>query len=62
MEIFVKNKAGMTIILEVEASDTIENVKAKFQVPVPVLIIYSNSERTENFLATFLPYGFASSI
>ena len=32
MEIFVKNKAGMTIILEVEASDTIENVKAKIQV------------------------------
>ncbi len=31
MEIFVKTKAGMTIILEVEASDIIENVKAKFQ-------------------------------
>ena len=60
MEIFVKTLAGMTIILEVEASDTIENVKTKFQ--VPVFIIYSNSERTENFLATFLPYGFASSI
>ena len=31
MQIFVKTLAGMTIILEVEASDTIENVKAKFQ-------------------------------
>ena len=31
MEIFVKNLAGKTITLVVEASDTIENVKAKIQ-------------------------------
>ena len=31
MQIFVKNLFGNTITLEVEASDTIENVKAKFQ-------------------------------
>ena len=31
MQIFVKNHYGNTITLEVEASDTIENVKAKFQ-------------------------------
>ena len=31
MQIFVKTLTGKTIILEVEASDTIENVKAKIQ-------------------------------
>jgi ubiquitin len=31
MQIFVKTLAGKTIALEVEASDTIENVKAKIQ-------------------------------
>src|SRR5438128_8556185 len=31
MQIFVKNLTGKTITLEVEASDTIENVKAKIQ-------------------------------
>ena len=31
MQIFVKNLFGKTITLEVEASDTIENVKAKIQ-------------------------------
>jgi len=32
MQIFVKTLTGKTIILEVEPSDTIENVKAKIQV------------------------------
>ena len=32
MQIFVKTLTGKTITLEVEASDTIENVKAKIQV------------------------------
>ena len=31
MQIFVKTLMGKTITLEVEASDTIENVKAKIQ-------------------------------
>lgn len=31
MQIFVKTMAGKTIALEVEANDTIENVKAKIQ-------------------------------
>ena len=31
MEIYVKTLTGKTITLEVEASDTIENVKAKIQ-------------------------------
>ena len=35
MQIFVKTLTGKTITLEVEASDTIENVKAKIQVLMP---------------------------
>jgi ubiquitin len=31
MQIFVKTPTGKTITLEVESSDTIENVKAKIQ-------------------------------
>lgn len=31
MQIFVKTLTGKTITLEVEASDTIENVKSKIQ-------------------------------
>ena len=31
MQIFVKTLTGKTITLDVEASDTIENVKAKIQ-------------------------------
>jgi len=31
MEIFVKTLTGKTIILDVESSDTIENIKAKIQ-------------------------------
>ena len=31
MQIYVKTQTGKTIILEVEASDTIENVKTKIQ-------------------------------
>ena len=36
MQIFVKTLTGKTITLEVEPSDTIENVKAKIQVLIPV--------------------------
>ena len=34
MQIFVKTLTGKTITLEVEASDSIENVKAKIQVQI----------------------------
>ena len=34
MQIFVKTLTGKTITLEVEPSDTIENVKAKIQVHI----------------------------
>ncbi|KAG6481192.1 hypothetical protein ZIOFF_053574 [Zingiber officinale] len=37
MQIFVKTLTGKTITLEVESSDTIDNVKAKIQLLVPVL-------------------------
>ena len=33
MQIFVKTLTGKTITLEVESSDTIDNVKSKIQVP-----------------------------
>ena len=38
MQIFVKTLTGKTITLEVEPSDTIENVKAKIQVTIFFLI------------------------
>ena len=37
MQIFVKTLTGKTITLEVEASDTIENVKAKIQVSTGII-------------------------
>ena len=37
MQIFVKTLTGKTITLEVEPSDTIENVKAKIQVEISPL-------------------------
>ena len=50
MQIFVKTLTGKTITLEVEASDTIENVKAKIQVNSKILFFYAI---LPNFLATF---------
>lgn len=41
MQIFVKTLTGKTITLEVESSDTIDNVKAKIQVSLS-LSIYSS--------------------
>ena len=42
MQIFVKTLTGKTITLEVEASDTIENVKAKIQVKFFLLLSVFN--------------------
>jgi ubiquitin len=36
MQIFVKTLTGKTITLEVESSDTIDNVKSKIQGMLPV--------------------------
>ena len=49
MQIFVKTLTGKTITLEVEASDTIENVKAKIQVSTGINSINKNL----NFVTTF---------
>ena len=49
MQIFVKTLTGKTITLEVEPSDTIENVKAKIQVAVTLdytsqfLVLHKNN-------------------
>ena len=41
MQIFVKTLTGKTITLEVEASDTIENVKAKIQATGSIIWLFS---------------------
>ena len=46
MQIFVKTLTGKTITLEVEPSDTIENVKAKIQVEF-FFICLDGNERTK---------------
>ena len=45
MQIFVKTLTGKTITLEVEPSDSIENVKAKIQVQ-KILLLHTNYKPT----------------
>ena len=54
MQIFVKTLTGKTITLEVEPSDTIENVKAKIQVYYYFIIfIYANELDHMKFFEDF---------
>ena len=48
MQIFVKTLTGKTITLEVEPSDTIENVKAKIQVSLSLVYFVNASFEVRN--------------
>ena len=53
MQIFVKTLTGKTITLEVEPSDTIENVKAKIQVEV---FLMDQSFQLQFYLGWYLSF------
>lgn len=64
MQIFVKTLTGKTITLEVESSDTIDNVKAKIQVRsfsclliAVVNFLFSLLSRSSFFLSNYDFFG-----